>query len=392
MKLTYTSVFSHLRIAAAVTLMSAAAALAFVAVNPSGPLLAGKSTVDEEAFSKFNKFRQDPDQLLGSRLGLPGIERDGSPLLAAEEDYANRAYPATEIPISATLNAHAAFKKVKARSTTSSSSNIATWTLLGPSPESVPDILTFNGAPALYSGRITALAIGPSCATNSCTVWVAAAGGGIWRTNDALASTPSWTFVSGSFGTNAIGTLTYDSAHSTLYAGTGEPNASGDSEAGLGIYKSTDGGNTWTHLAANTSVPTGSGVDCDAVFGRGGFRTAPAYSGPAFDGRSISSIIVDPGNSNTLYVSSDRGVRDISSVTGGTATLAPGLPPYGLWKSTDGGANFTLLNYQDVCLNPTLAGSAGIIQASFGSSRGVHETALDPGSSSLVYAAPHPQT
>ena len=72
-------------------------------------------------------------------------------------------------------------------------------------------------------------------------------------------------------------------------------------------------------------------------------------------------------------------MRGISSVTGGTASLAPGLPPNGVWKSTDGGANFTLLNYQDVCLNPTLPGSAGIIQASFGSTRGVHETALDPG-------------
>jgi len=136
-------------------------------------------------------------------------------------------------------------------------------------------------------------------------------------------------------------------------------------------------------------------VDCDAVFGvppgTFGVQHAPAYSGPAFNGRSISSIVVDPGNSNTLYVSSDRGVRGISSVTGGTASLAPGLPPYGLWKSTDGGANFTLLNYQDVCLNPTLAGSAGIIQASFGSTRGVHETALDPNSSSIVYAAPYPQ-
>src|SRR5207248_5280259 len=128
-----------------------------------------------------------------------------------------------------------------------------------------------------------------------------------------------------------------------------------------------------------------------AIFGRGGLRPAPPYSGPAFDGRSISSIIVDPGNSNTLYLSSDRGVRGISSVTGGTATHAPGLPPYGIWKSTDGGANFTLLNYQDVCLNPTPAGYAGIIQASFGSTRGVHETALDPGSSSIVYAAPYPQ-
>src|SRR5439155_7137276 len=116
-------------------------------------------------------------------------------------------------------------------------------------------------------------------------------GGGIWRADNALSANPTWTFVSGSFATNAIGTLTYDAANNVLYAGTGEPNSSGDSEAGLGIYKSTDGGNTWTQLAANTSVPTGSGVDCDAVFGAPpgtfGVQHAPAYSGPAFNGRSI---------------------------------------------------------------------------------------------------------
>src|SRR5438477_7239822 len=392
MKLTYTSAFSHLRIAAAVTLMSAAAALAFVAVNPSGPLLLGKS--DNKA--AINKLTQNRVALFRNKLAMPGPERDAGPTAAAEEAYANRAYPAAYVPLSATLNARAAFNKVQTRSSSNPSSNIGTWTLIGPSTANDPDVLTFSGAPYTTSGRITALAIDPSCNNTTCRVWAAAAGGGVWRTDNALSTSgPTWTFISGSFATNAIGTLTYDAAHTTLYAGTGEPNSSGDSEAGFGVYKSTDGGNTWTHLASNTSVPTGSGVDCDAVFGTPpgtfGVQSAPAYSGPAFDGRSISSIVIDPGNPNILYVSSDRGVRGISSVTGGTASLAPGLPPYGLWKSTDGGANFTLLNYQDVCLNPTLPGSAGVIQASFGSSRGVHETALDPGSSSILYAAPYPQ-
>ena len=60
---------------------------------------------------------------------------------------------------------------------------------------------------------------------------------------------PHWKFMSGSFGTNAIGSLLVDPADptgNTVYAGTGEPNASADSEAGLGIYKSTDGGDTWS--------------------------------------------------------------------------------------------------------------------------------------------------
>jgi hypothetical protein len=200
---------------------------------------------------------------------------------------------------------------------------------------------------------------------------------------------PSWTFLSDSFATNAIGTLTYDAASNTLYAGTGEANASADSEAGFGIYKSTDAGSTWTHLASNTSVAAGT-VDCGAIFGPPfGIMTAPAYSGPAFDGRSISSIVVD---GSTLYVGSTRGVRGVSSVSsGGAVSLGPGLPPYGLWKSTDGGATFTLLNAQTVCLNPTLAGSAGIIQASFGSTRGVNHIELDPSTSTTVYAAAFPR-
>ncbi|HEV8418965.1 MAG TPA: hypothetical protein VGQ43_09500 [Candidatus Udaeobacter sp.] len=266
------------------------------------------------------------------------------------------------------------------------------WTLAGPSTANFPDVLTFSGAAYTTSGRITALAIDPSCSTRKCRVWAAAAGGGVWRTDKALSGNGvSWTFISGSFATNAIGTLTYDAAHNTLYAGTGEPNASADSEAGFGIYKSTDGGDTWIHLAANTSVPAGSGVDCTCAVGHGGTRTAPAYSGPAFDGRAIGSVIIDPNNVNTIYVGSVRAARGISSVSsGGVVTLAPGLPPYGFWKSTDGGANFTLLNYQDVCVNPDLPGDAGIIQASFGSTRGVHAVALDPHSASIVYAAPFP--
>src|SRR5437870_6803351 len=250
------------------------------------------------------------------------------------------------------------------------------WTLIGPSTANFPDILTFSGRDYTTSGRITVLAIAPSCTNGNCTLWVRAAGGGVWRTNNALANPPNWTFVSGSFATNAIGTLTYDAATTTLYAGTGEPNASGDSEAGFGIYKSTDNGNTWTHLVANTSVPA-MATSCG---------TAPAYTGPAFDGRAISSIVV---TGSTMYVGSTRAVRGVSSVTGGTVSLAPGLPPFGLWKSTDGGANFTLLSPEGICLNSLLAGDAGKIQSSFGSARGVNHIEFDPNyaTNTTLYAA-----
>ena len=391
---------SHLRMAGAVTLLSAAAAMAFVAVKPSVPLWVKSDNKDA-----INKFSQNRAAGFRNKLAIPGPEREAGPMAAAEEDYANRAGPAPYVPFELTRRAQRAWTNVRARAMSRMTTGLgplqrpepaSQWTLVGPSAANFPDVLTFSGAAYTTSGRITALALAPNCGQGLCYLYLGAAGGGVWRTKHALHTNPSqrWEFISGSFATNAIGTLTIDATDpsgNTIYAGTGEPNASADSEAGFGIYKSTNGGDTWTHLAAHTDVPAGAGVDCTCAVGTGGFQIAPAYSGPAFDGRAISSIVIDPNNPNTIYVGSVRAVRGVSSVSsGGAVTLAPGLPPYGFWKSTDGGANFTLLNYQDVCLNPTLPGSAGIVQASFGSTRGVHEVALDPHSSSIVYAAPFP--
>src|SRR5881275_3138944 len=383
---------SSVRFAVAGTLLSAAVAMAFVAVKSSAPLW-----VKADNKNAVDKFRQDRARLFTNKMALPGPEREGGPTTAAEEEYAKRAYPAAYIPFELTRNAHVAWSDVRARALARVTQPLGQWTLIGPRSANDPDVLTFSGAPYTTSGRITAFALAPNCSQDQCTLYLAAAGGGIWKTNHALdtSSSQTWHFISESFATNAIGTLVIDPTDptgKTLYAGTGEANASADSEAGFGIYKTTDGGNTWTHLETHTDVPAGTGVNCNAIFGTGGFRTAPAYSGPAFDGRAISSIIIDSNNPSVIYVGSTRAVRGASSgLSGGVVSLAPGLPPYGLWKSTDGGANFTLLNYKDVCLNPTLPGDAGIIQSSFGSTRGVNRLAFDPTVSSTIYAAAFPQ-
>jgi len=83
---------------------------------------------------------------------------------------------------------------------------------------------------------------------------LAAAGAGSGERVKHSAPCPSqhWDYISGTFGTNAIRNAVIDptdSSGNTLYAGTGEPNTSADSEAGVGIYKTTNGGNTWTKLA-----------------------------------------------------------------------------------------------------------------------------------------------
>jgi hypothetical protein len=77
----------HLRMAGVVTLMSAAAAMAFVAVKPSGPMLVTNSNSNNQAIAKF---REDREELFRNKRALPGPERDGGPLLAWLE-YANRA-------------------------------------------------------------------------------------------------------------------------------------------------------------------------------------------------------------------------------------------------------------------------------------------------------------
>jgi hypothetical protein len=325
----------HLRIASVVTLMSAAAAMALVAVKPSGPALASS----QGPLHNISKFRGDRDELGGNKRTMPG-DQEGGPLLAAIEDYAHRAYPAKDVPMHATLNAITSFRHVRAMSMGRRS--VGAWQSIGPSKADVPDILTFSGTQNFASGRVTALALAPNCGQGHCYLYLAAAGGGIWKTDHALHDNPSqrWEFISGSFGTNAIGTLVIDPTDptgNTLYAGTGEANASGDSEAGLGIYKSTDGGNTWTLLASTIGPIT--------TFSPGNPPVANGtYTGNAFVGRSISSIVVDPTNASHLYVSSSRGVRGISSVTGGGTTNPPTpRPPFGLFESTDGGATFSFI-------------------------------------------------
>ncbi|PYQ46277.1 MAG: hypothetical protein DMF77_01435 [Acidobacteria bacterium] len=150
------------------------------------------------------------------------------------------------MPGEATLNARSGWAALNA-----SAPSAGSWQLIGPSKATYPAVLNpflFDGAQYVASGRVTAMAIAPSCTQNQCTLYVAAAGGGVWRTDKALQGS-NWRFVSGGFGINAIGSLLIDpkdASGNTLYAGTGEPNASGDSEAGVGIYKTTDGGQTWT--------------------------------------------------------------------------------------------------------------------------------------------------
>jgi hypothetical protein len=257
-------------------------------------------------------LKNDPD----ARTSATRSAGLGSPDSALAQEIAALAYPSNTLKESLFANARDFYSQhIKGRSKKHSKG----WQLAGPQTGTQPAVLNFfdnQASDFQVSGRVTAMAVDPSCDTRHCRLWIAAAGGGIWRNDNAMDSHSKWTFVSDGFGTNAIGTLTYDAKSKTLYAGTGEPNASGDSESGVGIYASHNGGNTWDFLPGSSST---------------------------MRGRSISQIVVDPSNSNTLYVGTARGVRGVTSVTGGAVSLAPDAAPWGLWRSTDGGKTFTFI-------------------------------------------------
>src|SRR5206468_7161725 len=224
--------------------------------------------------------------------------------------------------------AQAAFSAIQKAGIGKGKSSTSSWFSLGPTTAIYPAFLNRHHSQYITSGRITALAITPNCTPQQCTLWVAAAGGGVWRTDKALAGNANWVNVSdGFFKSGAIGALTLDAAHNTLYAGTGEDAAAGDAEAGVGVYKSTDGGSTWTPLGGNSN----------------------------FTNRSIRQIAIDPNDptGNTIYVADGRGVHGISSTTAGAVSqIPPGTPGVGVWKSTDGGATFTQLAPAPVVLGP----------------------------------------
>jgi hypothetical protein len=396
-------ILAYLRFSAGAAFFAAAAALAFVAATTN--VMTAHDVAATKPLLSIGKASMQ------TRVGGANIEysdADGSiglPTTAAEAEAMKRAYPADSTPFSAQMNSVSSFKRFMATSASTTASAPATkgrtttknkkqppeaprfntWQMLGPSTATFPSILTFSGAAYNTSGRITAIAIdrASGCTTAFCRTWIGAAGGGVWRTTNALATTPTWTFLgtpgptNNGVPSNAIGALTYDNQAGLLYVGTGEPNASADSEAGMGIYRSSDGGDTWAWLPSSfgpwTSNSPGSGSN-------------GTYSGNAFFGRGIASIVIDPTNHAVMYVSSTRALRGVNSTYGGPTSNPPvPRPPFGLFKSTNGGYNFTFIWDGG-------AGCPGSCQGGdpFASIRGVTDVRLDPLNHNMVYASTFP--
>jgi photosystem II stability/assembly factor-like uncharacterized protein len=212
---------------------------------------------------------------------------------------------------------------------------------------------------------VAALAPDPTTAN---IIYLAAAGGGVWKTADGGAT---WNPLTDDQSTLFMGAIAVAPSNlQVIYAGTGEANL-GPSKLqfnrdniyyGRGVLKSSNGGSTWTLLG-------------NSVFNR----------------RTMSKIVVDPNDPNTLYVA--VGALATNGLPGNT----------GIWKSTDGGSTWTdttsgistTAAYSDVVIDPT---NSQVLYAAVGApggdtANGIYKT-INGGSSWAVAgasagAAPH---
>jgi len=208
--------------------------------------------------------------------------------------------------------------------------------------------------PANIGGRVTDLALDPHVRD---TIYAAAASGGLWRSSDAGASfQPAWP---DSF-TQAMGAVAA-AGDGTLYAGTGEANPGGGSltYTGTGVYRSTDRGATWTNIGLKDSGAIGKIVvdpsdprrlfvaAAGSLFNPGGDRgvyrstnggnTWVRVLAGATDTTGATEVMFDPSNPQRLYAVmwDHRRQPNLRSYSGVGS---------GVYRSTDGGNTWTRLD------------------------------------------------
>jgi photosystem II stability/assembly factor-like uncharacterized protein len=213
-------------------------------------------------------------------------------------------------------------------------------------------VVWLEAGPTNIPGRITDLAVHPS---NPNTIYAGAAAGGVFKSTD---NGVSWIPVFDITGTPSIGALAvHPTEPQIIYVGTGEANSSGDSYPGTGMYKSTDGGSTWTHLGLDNSYHIGRiainprnpeiiyAAVCGKLFGtnpdRGVYKSTDggvSWERKLFvsDSTSCIDVVLNPSSPDTVYAAMWERIRLAQRRKVGGLTS-------GIWRSTDGGGTWSHL-------------------------------------------------
>jgi photosystem II stability/assembly factor-like uncharacterized protein len=215
--------------------------------------------------------------------------------------------------------------------------------------------------PAMMSGRIADIAIDPN---DPSTWYVGVGSGGVWKTDNGGTT---WATIFDDQDSYSIGSITIDPNHAdTIWVGTGE-NVSGRHVAyGSGVFRSRDGGTTWE----NMGLPASEHIGMIRVDPRDSNVVYVAAQGPLWSGggerglykstnggqtwnkllgdglgntenddqyTGVSEVHLDPRNPDVVYAISWQRIRSV-------AALIDGGPGSGIHKSTDGGATWRELS------------------------------------------------
>jgi photosystem II stability/assembly factor-like uncharacterized protein len=327
------------------------------------------------------------------------------PRLREKWFYEERAYPHKQIPGNARLKALERVREMRRQKLERESrsavkveaaitANPTTWTPIGPRPISSRSF-------GLTSGRTVGMAVDP---TNPDIVYIGGAQGGVWKSTDGGVT---WTNLTDSQPSLAVGSIAIDPSSctpgpcTTIYVGTGEQTYSGSSYYGAGILKSTDGGQTWTQLGQSVFVgPFSSGFSPG-----GGARIGSIAVSP--NGQIILAgvqifISTNSGASSGIYRSTDGGVtwtQTFSGAPGNEIVFVPGSntnvfasvgspacdTDNGVYRSTDGGVTWTRADAtgtQKLPANTTATCSASTITNAVGRI----EIAIAPSNPQVLYA------
>lgn len=220
----------------------------------------------------------------------------------------------------------------------------------GTVPEALFAGLEYRMVGPARGGRVTAVA---GHKDQVLTYYMGATGGGVWKTTDAG---NSWHNISdGYFRSPSIGAIRVaESDPNVVYVSTGSDGMRSNVINGYGVYKSTDAGETWTHLGLEDTGlsgavlihPTNPDLAYVAAIGdpfkatpeRGVYRTqdgGSSWENVLFisDSSGVSDIDFAPDDPNTIYATSWRGERK-------PWTIISGAREGGVYRSTDGGDNW----------------------------------------------------
>ena len=148
-----------------------------------------------------------------------------------------------------------------------------------------------------------AILVDPNDSTNK-SVFAAGVSGGLWKTNDITATTPTWTEVAPEMENINISCIAADPTNpQIMYVGTGE--FAGTAGFGNGVYKSSDGGANWSLLSYSFPVVVSDLV----VRNENGNGVLYVGGGMGYDSQLGQEWSVSTGNSNSggIYRSTDQG-------------------------------------------------------------------------------------